>query len=52
MSESYSARKVIKTLIKMGFSQISQNGSHIKLRELREGKLCTAIVPNHKEIAQ
>lgn len=30
---------------------VSQKGSHIKMRGIRDGKLQTAIIPNHKEIA-
>ncbi|MDP2692137.1 MAG: type II toxin-antitoxin system HicA family toxin [bacterium] len=52
MPKLYSARIIIKTLQKAGFGKISQKGSHIKLRGLRGGKLCTVIVPNHKEIAK
>lgn len=52
MPKLYSARIIIKTLQKAGFEKVSQKGSHIKLRGLREGKLHTVIVPNHKEIAK
>ncbi|PIZ66328.1 hypothetical protein CO051_05330 [Candidatus Roizmanbacteria bacterium CG_4_9_14_0_2_um_filter_39_13] len=52
MPKLYSARIIIKTLQKAGFGKISQKGSHIKLRGLRGGKLCTVIVPNHTEIAK
>ncbi|NCN06903.1 MAG: type II toxin-antitoxin system HicA family toxin [Candidatus Pacebacteria bacterium] len=31
--------------------KVSQKGSHIKLRGVRDGKLQTVIVPNHKQIA-
>lgn len=51
MSKLYSARKVLRALKKAGFVVFSQKGSHIKLRGIREGKLQTVIVPNHKEIA-
>ncbi len=51
MPKRYSGRKIIKTLEKAGFYQISQKGSHIKLRGLRKGQLRTAIVPDHKEVA-
>lgn len=52
MPKLYSAKEVLKTLSKAGFVKISQEGSHIKLRGIREGKLHTVIVPNHKEIAR
>ena len=51
MPKRYSARQIIKALTKMGFVKISQKGSHIKMRGLIEGKLQTAIIPNHKQIA-
>lgn len=52
MPKLYSAKQVIKALQKAGFVKISQKGSHIKLRGLREGRLLTVIVPNHKVIAK
>ena len=52
MSKMYSARVVIKAFTRAGFETISQKGSHIKLRGIRNGKLQTVIVPNHKEIAR
>ena len=52
MPKLYSAKEVIKTLKKAGFEIVSQRGSHIKLRGIREGKIQTVIVPNHKEIAR
>lgn len=51
MPKLYSAREVILRLKRLGFTLVSQKGSHIKMRGLREGKLQTAIIPNHKEIA-
>lgn len=50
MSKLYSAKEVVKTLNKIGFSVISQKGSHIKMRGIRNGKLQTVVVPDHKEI--
>ena len=52
MPKLYSAREIIKALKQAGFQIVSQKGSHIKLRGIREGKLQTVIVPNHKEIAK
>jgi len=52
MPRLYSSRQVIKALNKLGFSKISQKGSHIKIRGIIEGKLQTAIIPNHKQIAK
>jgi len=51
MPKRYSGKKIIKTLEKAGFYQISQKGSHIKLRGLRKGQLQTVVVPDHKEVA-
>lgn len=51
MPKLYSAREILNALKRAGFYEISQQGSHIKLRGIREGKLQTVIVPNHKEIA-
>lgn len=51
MPKRYSARQILKALSKLGFSEISQKGSHIKLRGIVERKLQTVIVPNHKMIA-
>lgn len=52
MPKLYSAKEILKTLSRAGFQIISQKGSHVKLRGIREGKLQTVIVPNHKEIAR
>ena len=52
MPKLYSAEKTIKAFQRAGFVIVSQKGSHIKLRGLRNGKLQTIIVPNHKEIAR
>ena len=43
-----SGTDVITALGKVGFVQVSQRGSHVKLRN-DEGK--TAIVPLHRELA-
>lgn len=51
MPKRYSAKEILKRLKKLGFVIVSQKGSHIKVRGIREGKLQTAIVPNHKEMA-
>jgi len=47
----YSGQKIIKTLERAGFWVVSQKGSHVKLRGIKNGKLQTVIVPNHKEVA-
>lgn len=41
-----SSREVLRGLGRLGFEQISQRGSHIKLRR----GSATVIVPNHPEI--
>lgn len=51
MSKLYSGPKIIKALMRMGFSIVSTKGSHVKLRGIRFGKLQTVIVPRHKEVA-
>lgn len=45
-----SARQVIKVLEKIGFKQVSQKGSHIKLQRKKTKTTKTIIVPNHKSI--
>ncbi|OGK10040.1 hypothetical protein A2767_00190 [Candidatus Roizmanbacteria bacterium RIFCSPHIGHO2_01_FULL_35_10] len=52
MPKIYSARIVLKALKKAGFVKISQKGSHIKLKGVREGRILTVIVPNHKTVAR
>jgi predicted RNA binding protein YcfA (HicA-like mRNA interferase family) len=51
MSKLYSGQKIIKALIRAGFTITSSKGSHVKLRGIRFGKLQTVIVPKHKEVA-
>lgn len=51
MPKRYSGKKIIKTLEKADFYQVSQKGSHIKLKGLRKGQIRTVIVPDHKEVA-
>lgn len=43
-----SGAEVVKALAKVGFSQVSQRGSHVKLRNA-DGR--TVIVPLHRELA-
>lgn len=52
MSKLYSGREVVNNLKKAGFWAVSQKGSHIKLRGIRNGKLQTVIVPDHKQVAR
>ena len=50
MPKLYSARDVIKRLKKLGFVEVSQRGSHIKMKGIREGIMRIVIIPNHKEL--
>jgi len=43
-----SAQTLIKVLLKIGFTVVSQRGSHIKLRRVLGSKIQMVIVPNHK----
>ena len=52
MPKIYSARIILKALNKASFTIVSQKGSHIKLKGIRNGKLLTVIVPNHKNVAR
>ena len=45
-----SARNIIKALSKAGFQQVSQKGSHIKLKRKESDKTWIVIVPNFNEI--
>ncbi len=46
-----SGKEVVKALKKIDFESISQKGSHMKLRRMKEnGYTETVIVPNHKVI--
>ncbi|MGH7203803.1 MAG: type II toxin-antitoxin system HicA family toxin [Candidatus Levyibacteriota bacterium] len=51
MPKLYSARIIIATLEKAGFSIVSQKGSHIKLTKKEEERVHIVIVPFHKEVA-
>ncbi len=42
-----SGKELVKVLKKIGFSVVSQKGTHIKMRH-PDGR--TAIIPNHKTI--
>lgn len=45
-----SAQILIKVLLKIGFTIVSQRGSHIKLRRVLGSKVQMVIVPNHRII--
>lgn len=44
-----SGQEVVTALGKIGFEQVGQRGSHVKLRN-REGR--TVIIPIHRELAR
>jgi predicted RNA binding protein YcfA (HicA-like mRNA interferase family) len=45
-----SGPELIRILKKVGFSIISQRGSHVKMRKVTEDIRITTIIPRHKEI--
>ena len=45
-----SGKDVIKALEKIGFSKISQKGSHIKIIRKKQNFTQTIIIPDHKAI--
>jgi len=45
-----SAHKIIKALSKVDFQQVSQKGSHIKLKRKEDERTRIVIVPNFNEI--
>ncbi len=51
MPKRYTAKQILRALHRLGFSEITQKGSHLKVRGIREGKLQTAIIPMHHDIA-
>lgn len=53
MAKTFSGKVVIKVLCKyFGFAEVSQKGSHVKLRKVLNNKTITTIVPLHKELAR
>ncbi len=44
VSRQYSSQEVISALGRAGFAQVSQHGSHLKLRGLHGGQIRTVIV--------
>jgi len=44
-----SGQEAITALAKIGFEQVGQRGSHVKLRN-QEGR--TVVVPTHRELAR
>ncbi|MBI2080058.1 type II toxin-antitoxin system HicA family toxin [Candidatus Micrarchaeota archaeon] len=46
-----SATEMIKILVKLGFRQLDQHGSHIIMLKEIEGRRLKPVVPFHKELA-
>jgi predicted RNA binding protein YcfA (HicA-like mRNA interferase family) len=44
-------REVKRKLEAVGFTEISQRGSHVKFAKQTEKGLRTAVVPRHREVA-
>ncbi|HLZ23890.1 MAG TPA: type II toxin-antitoxin system HicA family toxin [Ktedonobacterales bacterium] len=44
MSKRYSSREILKALRRAGFHDVSQQGSHLKLRATRGNRTWTVIV--------
>ena len=47
-----SGKEIIKILLRVGFYEKSQNGSHIKIAIRIDGLEKVVIIPNHKEVKQ
>ena len=47
-----SGRDVVAALERGGFRVVSQQGSHVKLRNTEQERTLTAIVPLHSELAR
>lgn len=47
---SVSGREMVKILSKTGFIEISQKGSHIKMKRKGSGRTDIVIVPSHSEL--
>ena len=50
MPKLYSAKKTVSAFRRAGFKIVSQRGSHLKMRGIRDKKIQTVIIPNFKEI--
>ena len=47
-----SGKKVIKALVKAGFTVEGRKGSHVKLKKKISGKVLIVIVPDHTVVAK
>ena len=45
-----SGKELVKVLRGIGFTVVSQKGSHIKMKQTSHGSTKTVTVPNHKTI--
>ena len=45
-----SGREVIKLLSKHGFSTVGRKGSHVRMKNIIQGKAFIAIVPDHGDL--
>lgn len=52
MPKRYSSREIIKTLERLGFSFISQKGSHAKYRKTDDATLTVIVPAGKREIPQ
>ncbi len=46
-----SGKEIIKTLVKLGFFEVRQKGSHVILKKITQGGDVGCVVPLHKEVA-
>ena len=44
-------REVARKLLRTGFTEVSQRGSHVKFAKTTDEGVLTVIVPRHREIA-
>ena len=44
MSKRYSSREILAALQRAGFQEVSQRGSHLKLRATRHGRTLTVVL--------
>lgn len=52
MSNLFSGKEVVDSLVKIGFMLVSQKGNHVKLKGIYNNQSRIVIVPMHKEIAK
>lgn len=49
---TFSGKELLAIFERLGFVEISQKGSHVKLRRFIRGEKQTLTIPNHKMIAR